>query len=348
MNKKSFSVLSIFIILIGVAAILLTKTNFLVETGVAISEMNDEKIETLIEDIGNGKTIIVFDDLDRAELDHIIDVIFDSPDLFWLDMQYQTMSLGDISVLFLNEKYKDIDIKRMEINNRIEAIVKSITNDSMSEYDKVLTIHDWVCENVSYDVVDNDGDQEVFGALSHKTARCAGYSKLFALLLEEAGIKSEVISGDAIDVNGEVIAHAWNLVYIDEEAYYFDVTWNDNDDGTISYNWFGTTTEEFKVKHFPSDGYNWVEADATDACYYIKNNMYMKTYSPAYIVRMIQTQGKTFEFKCKDKAVLNDAISALSNSKELQKIMKNTGITYISQIKYEEADGVNCLKVTIN
>jgi hypothetical protein len=63
---------------------------------------------------------------------------------------------------------------------------------------------------------------------------------------------------------------------------------------------------------------------------------------------MIQTQGKTFEFKCKDKAVLNDAINALSNSSELQQIMRNTGITYISQIKYEEAAGVNCLKVTIN
>jgi transglutaminase/protease-like cytokinesis protein 3 len=76
-----------------------------------------------------------------------------------------------------------------------------------------------------------------------KRALCAGYAESFAYLLEKAGIEAYVISGDSIDRRGESVPHAWNLVYIDRQPYYFDITWNDNGKNA-TYDYFGVTSKD--------------------------------------------------------------------------------------------------------
>lgn len=348
MKERNFGIITILTVLFAVILILCTKTNLLTKIGVATDGLNETQIEETLNEIDNGKRLVIVYNVSHSEFNHFIDVVFDTPDFFWIDLSHLTFSIGDINVLYLREKYNNIDEKKEQIKNKVQSIVEATVDDSMSEYEKVLAIHDWICENVSYGSLANSGDQDIYGALFSKISKCAGYSKLFTVLLREVGIQSEVISGDAIDTyTGSVGAHAWNLVYIDENPYYFDITWNDNDAGKLTYRWFGVTSNEFKTKHFPSDGYEWVETDHTEACYYIKNGMYVENYNVSYVIREIQRQGKEFTIKCSSLSVLNAFKEALEKQDELQKIMRGTGITYIDRIISQEEDAVNCLTIKI-
>ena len=347
MKKIKLGISSILAILFSVILLMCTKTDFLVDLGIARSEINETDLELIIDEVKEGERCFVFSNTPKEDFNHVMDLIYDNPYLFWIDMKYRAISVGDLHIVVLREKYDNLDIKTKEIEQKIQAVASTINGNSVSDYDKVLAVHDWICNNVTYSKLENDADQDVYGALFEKRARCAGYAKLFTMLLDAVDIRSEVLSGEAVDADGETVAHAWNIVYIDDQPYYFDITWDDDDNGPINYSWFAVTKKEFEKKHFLSIGYDWVDATSTQHNYYRKNGMYMESYSNAFIVKMIQTQGKNFFIKCKNEQEMNRTIAALSSSSELQSIMRSTGITYIDSIKYEKEEGSNCLSVSI-
>lgn len=347
MNKGKFGIITIITLFFALSLLIVSKTNILSNLGLAYDGINHDNIENVINDIENGHNTLIFDNTSRAELNYFIDYIYDSPDLFWISMRYTSLSLGNVSVLSINNKYDDVESKKQFIENELDKIIKNVIKDGMSDFDKTLAIHDWICDNITYGELNNDGDQEIYGSLKYKKSRCAGYAKLFTSLLEKVGIDSDVISGDAIDKDGNTIAHAWNIVTLDGCKYYFDVTWNDHDTDEPTYYWFAVTSKEFKNKHFPNDGYEWLETVDTENNYFVKNNMFLDRYNYASIVSQIQKQGKIFTIKCKNRDVFQQTTKALNNKDELQKIMKATGITYIEQIVYEEEPATHCLKIAI-
>ena len=346
-SRRKFGFLMLLTIILAVALVLLTKTDLISYTHIFVEGQGDECVENVIESFDSGNRVVFIERSDRDDFNHIVDRIFDSPELFWIDMKYNAMQIGNLSMIAVREKYENIENAQYDIDRVANAVIQTVVNENMSEYNKVLAIHDWLCMNITYAAAPDDSDQDIYGALVNKRARCAGYAKAFTYLLDKIGIKSEVISGDSIDKNGENVPHAWNLIYIDGEPYYFDVTWDDDDENGHSYDWFGITTDEFKLSHFPSVGYDWVETDATDACYYVKNNMYLDEYSYPKIVSLIIKQGKSFYVKCKDRTVLSETIAAFNDREQVQKIMKGAGINYIDQILYKENKNSNCLYVEI-
>jgi len=345
-SKRKFGVLLGVTILLALSLFLVLQTDILTHTHLFVEGEGEEQIENVIDAFEDGSRFVILERTERAAFNHLLDRVFDSPYLFWVDMQYNALSVGNVSFLALREKYPDIDAAQKEIENVSTGIIESVITQGMTEYEKVLAIHDWLCENITYGESPDDSDQDIYGALVLRKARCAGYAKAFTYLLDKVGIRSEVISGDSLDKSGNSVAHAWNLVYIDGEPYYFDVTWDDEAD-KITYDWFGITSAEFRMTHFPSAGYEWVEATSTEACYYIKNKMYIDEYSYANIVRLIAQQGKSFYVKCANREVMNETIQAFNDSTQVQKIMRETGIKYISQIIYEEDKNSNCLYVRI-
>jgi hypothetical protein len=319
---------------------------FVQKTHIYVEGSGDELIENVIDAFDEGQRLVAVDRGTYQELNHMMDCIYDNPDLFWVDMQYNVVSVGDVSILVLKEKYHDVARVQQLINMAADrAIADTITND-MSEYDKVLAIHDWICENVEYEASTDDSDQDIYGALVLGKARCAGYAKAFTYLLDRVGIKSQVISGDSIDRNGISVPHAWNLIYIDNQPYYFDITWDDDGNST-SYDWFGITSIEFFTTHFPNVGYEWEDATSTDANYYVKNGMYLTECNIAALAKQIQNQGLSFSVKCANRRVLNDTIESFGNKSDLQLLMKSVGLNRIERISYVEDSRTNCLHVSI-
>ena len=125
-------------------------------------------------------------------------------------------------------------------------VCRAWIDDSMTDYEKVHAIYDWLGKNVIYDhnIVKEMGNIQPSSSLYNKfysydsfylegvfengVAVCNGIAKSFVLLCSIEGIS-------AVKVNGTVSsgAHAWNKVYINGKWYLIDSTWsNQNDEKT--------------------------------------------------------------------------------------------------------------------
>ncbi len=95
-----------------------------------------------------------------------------------------------------------------------------ITNE-MSQYDKCVTVANYLCDHIEYATKDGQiGHQFGYLALKDGTAVCGGYVDAFQKICLALGIKCEYIGSDEM-------CHAWNEVYIDGVTYYVDVTYMD-------------------------------------------------------------------------------------------------------------------------
>lgn len=154
------------------------------------------------------------------------------------------------------------------VEDRIEEVFDELSIDTMkSDYEKIVAIYDYICDNVVYDYTNLEDDTydlkyTAYAALINKTSVCQGYANLLYRMLHEAGIDSRIITGIG---NGG--GHAWNIVEINDKYYYADATW---DAVRTEYEYFlkGTTdfvdhknddeflTETFLAKYpIPETGY---------------------------------------------------------------------------------------------
>ncbi len=104
-----------------------------------------------------------------------------------------------------------------------KSILKDIINDSMSDYEKLDKIYDYVTHEIYYDSNTNIPrvSHTAYGALKYKIAVCDGYAEALHILLDLAGVENIIIHG-ADKLNG--IGHAWNLVKINGKYYHVDST----------------------------------------------------------------------------------------------------------------------------
>ena len=126
------------------------------------------------------------------------------------------------------------------------AIVKSLVNDSMSDYDKLRVIYQYITEKVKYD--QNFYAHNVprisytaYGALRYNIAVCEGYSELLNVMLNMAGVENRIITGT---IGSSGIAHAWNLIRIDGALYHVDATW---DAGMTKWDYFLRSDDYMKL-----------------------------------------------------------------------------------------------------
>ena len=164
--------------------------------------------------------------------------------------------------------------QEQQLTAELESVMDGFNfTDSTSDYIKIKTIYDYICDNITYDY-DNLNDDEYFlkfsayAALINKTAVCQGYSTLLYRMLKAAGIDTRIITGVS---NGE--NHAWNIVRIGDLYYYLDSTW---DAGNDRYSYFLKGSAEFEG-HESSPGFN---EESFVAAYPISEKNYTSTDIP--------------------------------------------------------------------
>ena len=111
---------------------------------------------------------------------------------------------------------------------KMRNTLKVIINDSMSDYDKVLAINEWLVMNVTYDRValqlSSNPSVTLFhsfyleGVFDENLAVCDGISKALACLCNMEGIPAIRVTGTGAQ------NHAWNKVCIDGKWYVVDAT----------------------------------------------------------------------------------------------------------------------------
>lgn len=164
------------------------------------------------------------DALDAA----IENIMFDYPELFFIDYAYDLYWIDDESMITDVEFHPtmgdaEIDACTAILLWRAEEILSRLPAD-ITDYEKELWIHDYLCREVAYST-ESAHDYTPQGALLGKAASCEGYAESFALLLRMAGIPCSTVSGTSF---GE--PHEWNIARISGSYTYVDVTWDDMGD----------------------------------------------------------------------------------------------------------------------
>lgn len=111
--------------------------------------------------------------------------------------------------------------KYTELMAKINHMVSDIKdNHKLTDVEKALILHDRVALTCEYDYNSTADKQTAYGALVKRTAVCEGYTEAYQLLLREVGIENYSCYSAKLN-------HIWNIVYIDNQPYHVDVTWDD-------------------------------------------------------------------------------------------------------------------------
>ena len=138
-----------------------------------------------------------------------------------------------------------IDQRNYELaEKKVKTVISQIITSDMNDTDKVVAIHDWICENSSYRS-DKDTDSTACGPLLTGYGCCAGYADTFHMFMNALDIKDRRVKGIDDHNNGY---HRWNEVYVDGNWYGVDTTWDDNVD-SISRDYCLITPEQMAENH---------------------------------------------------------------------------------------------------
>jgi len=160
------------------------------------------------------------------------------------DMVMSSWSNSTTVNVEINCVYKMTAEMANDLDAKARVIVANITSDNMSLADKERVIHDWIINNTQYD--QSYSIYDPYNTLINHTGVCEGYSLLAQKMFTIAGIKSLVIEGDA-----DGVSHAWNLVYIDNNWYHVDLTWDDpiSSKNVLRYDYYNVSDSEMSVDH---------------------------------------------------------------------------------------------------
>lgn len=163
------------------------------------------------------------------------------------ELQIATNNLGEVEIKVIRT-YSDSDITKL--NNIIDIILKDVIKDNMTDREKIEAIHDYIVNFTDFDkeksdninnpnYIDKYNSATAYGALISGYAICAGYTDAMSLFLNRLGIKNYRVASDN---------HIWNFVYLDNNWYHLDLTWDDQTDtiNAILDTYFLITTDELE------------------------------------------------------------------------------------------------------
>ncbi len=115
----------------------------------------------------------------------------------------------------------------------VKAAVADIGATSGSDYDKVKTIHDYLCDKITYNTPMAEdpstyGPGNTYNAMIGHYTVCQGYAQAFKMACDTFGVDSICVPGWAVDnKTSKSEGHMWNFVKINGKWYGLDATWDD-------------------------------------------------------------------------------------------------------------------------
>lgn len=158
-----------------------------------------------------------------------------------------------------------------EINRSIleaaREVIDSEIDDSMSDYEKELAIHDFITgwSRFDYSIFGRsggdgfaDGSDTPYGVLIDQSAMCHGYSPTFQLFMDMLDIECMTVFGIP---SSSGVEHSWNMVKLDGEWYCVDCAWDDPIGGSPGHTYFNVTSDYLRSGSI----HRWDEASVPEA-----------------------------------------------------------------------------------
>ncbi len=256
----------------------------------------------------------------------------DYPQHFWLDLVTEgyTMSISGGKVISFHPSYlisgSQLTSARTQFDSAVAQILSGITSD-MTEFQREKYIHDTLAKRITYGSK-SIHSHNAYGALVEGVSVCEGYTESFQYLLYQAGILSTGVTGVGYSSQSTIPEpHAWNLVRIDGDFYYVDLTWNDQD--VTFYTYFNITTDDLLRDHQLDElAYNYPVCTATKANYFKMFGGEIRTFSTDEIVAGFHRDGYTTQFRVMDDAIDFIGLFRQNGSEIVKKLNTIGGISY--------------------
>ncbi len=194
-----------------------------------------------------------------------------------------------------------------------DAVAQAKAATDGSEYAMALWLHDWTLDQLEYDYSLNWCSAE--SGLTRGKGTCESYQRIYAKLLDAAGIANGRVTG-----NG----HTWNAVKIDGKWCQMDLTWDDSSDNWYGdfdqrHIYFGLTDELMAIAHsdhtatYQAEGYEHRSTDLSNN-YFVRNGK-ADEWANAYAERIQeQLDAKKTEFSISaDNASYPPGICGIQN-----------------------------------
>lgn len=169
---------------------------------------------------------------------------YENPDVFYIDVTKLYINIETTSKflttkynVFLNAKEgnylakgynskEDVDYKMQQVETVKNSIISNL--QGYSNYEKIIRIHDYLVDNIEYETtISQNNIYNIYGALVEKECVCEGYAKAFRYLTNALGMDCIIVIGTATNNDGITENHAWNYIYLDDNWYAVDATWDD-------------------------------------------------------------------------------------------------------------------------
>ena len=166
--------------------------------------------------------------MSTAEMEELTYVfIFQNPQFYFINSSVYYNEEKSIFYIQVYDIFAEGDLRSdmsVQMYDKIDAWVTEIKQES-TQYDKEKKAHDIVCNQTIYQK--NTYDQSAYSTVMLGKTVCAGYTKLYAILTNAAGLETVSVTSET---------HGWNRTKLGSKWYNVDTTW---DDGTIiQYTYF--------------------------------------------------------------------------------------------------------------
>ena len=290
--------------------------------------------------------------LEMAELDPTAEdsvdrvfkcVIYDHPEIFYVfgyncSKEYLGKELQRIYISgTMNMEPSEVQERKQLIEGQVQDILNGM-QDMQDSYEITRYFYRYIINSTEYDKhsVDNQNICSVF--LNHRSV-CSGYAKAFQYLMQRKGIQTGLIQGTVKGGN----SHAWNMVLLDGEYYYVDVTWGDssynnegqtNGGGTIPgvlYDYLCVTTEELCKTHQIDPIVPIPVCVAEKNNYYRRERCYFTSIDEAAL-QQVFTKGydsreATVTIKCANDSVYDGMVQYLIDEQKIFHYLQNANGT---------------------
>ena len=270
-------------------------------------EVEMREIYRLIRDgvaMASDEIIIDTDDIDLIHDIYRL-VLFDHPEFFWVTgaakTTITTWSDGRTYATFRPD-YAHVGAEKIAMQAEIEAVVDhflATLDPTLSDYELVRVVYEYLIRNTVYDL-DAPDHQNIYSVFVNRASVCAGISRAAQLLLNRLGIFATYVVGDAYVPGSSLapIAHAWNLVRINGEYYYLDVTWGmptfGEDSGLagridVIYDYLLLTGEMIYRTHTLAEGIIMPEVNSLTHTFFYLNNMFYDSNNRDLLLEAMNT-----------------------------------------------------------
>lgn len=254
----------------------------------------------------------------------------DHPELFWVEPEFEYIQASEGKSMIFYPEYNSTIKETKKLKKQLKDISSQIIAgiQATNDYDKVQAVYEYAIQNFEY-VENSENNQNILSAFINKKTVCAGYTKAIQYLLLEMGVDNTVIEGHTVDDPTSEIGHAWNMVKLNNDYYYFDATWGDVVEHITHacYGYFLMSDVEMLKAYIPDYAYE--PTINVNETWFMHKGQYMSSWNSQAISNLwaeALNAGRNYiEIKCSPE-VYEDFKWRIADGGEIYTILENLGM----------------------